>query len=1204
MVFDDIPIHELDLRLFSRAARRRLERLAARVDTVRGLWVIASVSDRLAIERVMAFLAAEDVDDGPPPPPPRPVAAHDPTDPPPIGAPEERWRAWARAFAVDSALEEPLVRWYDAWIFRRHPGNTTALAVLTGHAVAAVAVRPAFLPAASIRDALRDRAVQNAALFRAHAAREPARQVAPTDALAPAWQAVSAARDRAYSGMVSLDPSRRSARPAPGAEALHVRAGTESLVVRFEPPALEPPEPALSLLEEALDWLVTRSPEREEVARSLALPPWQRRLDRLVRAAVPAPLPDEEDKRLLGFEVVRGPDSVEVLPVQAREKKRGAGFVTRRVAPQHVPDVLRLDPRDDHALRLLPGDPAAALAALAGHPRVFDVARGDRVPVALRAGRAGLGLRRTASGALRVAFELDGAPFDPAAPGVIALPGWIVDEAAGGLRITPVSPAAAGALAALRGGAPEVPADQLEALLAALPGLAGALPVSADPAVLGPPVPGDDRLVVALRWAEPALGVSAQVQPLPESPPTPPGEGSALVCARREGRVVHHRRDLARERAAAERWAEASGLPADARTGPADWLVTDPQAALGVAERLRADGTIRVRWEGERLRVGAVAARDLRLRVSRKTDWFRVDGDAEVDGARVALQVLAQAALAGHRFVAVGAGHWVALDEALRARLAAVDPAGEGLGPLHAPLLAALEEDGAVVDAPPAWTRLTDRVREARTLPAPPPAGLQAELRPYQREGVEWLARLAHWAPGAVLADDMGLGKTVQAIALLLRRAPGGPALVVAPTSVLGNWAAELARFAPSLRVRELGGPRRAEILSALGPGDVLLATYGLLVSEAAALAGARFETAVLDEAQAIRNPDSQRARAAHALDAGFRLALSGTPVENRTLDLWSVLRFAAPGLLADRPRFLRAFVEPIEGAGDSGRRAALAALVAPFVLRRTKDAVAPELPPRTEIEVRVPLGPEERALYERTRLEALARIEAAGRRRSFQIFEELGRLRRLVCHPRLDDPSSPVPSAKAQQAARLLRDLRDAGHRTLVFSTMVSYLELVRDAVAAEGFTWCWLDGSTPRKRRQEEVERFQSGAADLFFLSLKAGGTGLNLTAANYVVLLDPWWNPAAEDQAADRAHRIGQERAVTVYRLVAADTVEEQIVALHAHKRSLADALLAGAGSTELPDAEAMALILQGSRGDADALAALERKGRPALRLVPSE
>ena len=432
---------------------------------------------------------------------------------------------------------------------------------------------------------------------------------------------------------------------------------------------------------------------------------------------------------------------------------------------------------------------------------------------------------------------------------------------------------------------------------------------------------------------------------------------------------------------------------------------------------------------------------------------------------------------------------------------------------------------------------------------APLPDDLNTTLRPYQREGMSWLAFLRDAELGGILADDMGLGKTVQALAALK-----GKALVVCPKSVVHNWASEIARFRPSLRVSVYEGKGRA-----LDDCDVTLTSYGLLRIDADVLAAKKWDVAILDEAQAIKNADSQVARAAFRLDASFRLAMSGTPVENRLDELWSLMRFANPGLLGTRSHFDSAFGSPIAN-GDAGAAARLRARIRPFVLRRTKREVLPELPPRTEAVMMCELEPNERAVYDAvraaTRKDVVERLREGGS--VLAALEALLRLRQAACHPALVPGQRGDTSSKVERLVDALEELLGEGHRALVFSQWTSFLDKVEPHLQSRQIRFGRLDGSTVD--RAGVVREFQSeDGPPVLLLSLKAGGTGLNLTAADHVFLLDPWWNPAAEDQAADRAHRIGQDKPVMIYRLVAKDTVEEKILALQDKKRAIAGAAL---------------------------------------------
>ena len=412
----------------------------------------------------------------------------------------------------------------------------------------------------------------------------------------------------------------------------------------------------------------------------------------------------------------------------------------------------------------------------------------------------------------------------------------------------------------------------------------------------------------------------------------------------------------------------------------------------------------------------------------------------------------------------------------------------------------------------------------------------------------------------------MGLGKTMQALALLLTRAPDGPTLVVAPTSVCTNWISEIDRFAPTLNVIAFGGGDRQKILDNLKPFDLMVCSYGLLqqVRAAEMLAGVHWNMIILDEAQAIKNKNTRRSQAAMALQGDFKLITTGTPIENHLGELWNLFRFINPGLLGSEKHFHEKFAGPIERTNDVAVRRQLKRLVQPFILRRTKAQVLEELPPRTEIVLHVELSEEERRLYESLRQNAvqhLAGIEGLGSGKHLRILAELMKLRRVCCNPALVMRDTTIPSSKLAVFGDVLEELLDNKHKALVFSQVVDHLQLIRNQLERKRICYQYLDGKTPVKERKKRIDAFQAGEGDLFLISLKAGGVGLNLTAADYVIHMDPWWNPATEDQASDRAHRIGQQRPVTIYRLVCKQTIEEKILALHQHKRDLADSLLEG-------------------------------------------
>ena len=502
-----------------------------------------------------------------------------------------------------------------------------------------------------------------------------------------------------------------------------------------------------------------------------------------------------------------------------------------------------------------------------------------------------------------------------------------------------------------------------------------------------------------------------------------------------------------------------------------------------------------------------------------------------------------------------------------------------------ADLLAAREKDGRLANhaiprltelcdaldhpPPPGLERLAPLVQGFEKLPdVQLPKDLTATLRPYQLQGVSWLTFLRQAGLGGVLADDMGLGKTLQTICML-----GRGTLVVAPTSVLPNWEAEVKRFRPSLKVSVYHGPGRTLDEAA----DVTLTTYALMRMDAEVLAARTWDTLVLDEAQAIKNPDSQVARAAYGLQATFRVALSGTPIENRLEELWSLMHFTNPGLLGGRKQFEERWARPVSD-NQKGAAQALRARIRPFVLRRLKRDVAPELPPRTESVRHVTLTERERAVYDAvysaTREEVVSQLETGGN--VLKALEALLRLRQAACHPALVPGQQAKTSSKVEALLEALGTAVEDGHKALVFSQWTSMLDLIEPALQAAGIGFIRLDGGTAN--RGAVAASFQDPKGPpVMLISLKAGATGLNLTAADHVFLVDPWWNPSVEAQAADRAHRIGQQRPVNVYRLVSRGTVEEKILTLQDKKRALFESALGDAsGATAITRADLLQLL----------------------------
>ena len=567
------------------------------------------------------------------------------------------------------------------------------------------------------------------------------------------------------------------------------------------------------------------------------------------------------------------------------------------------------------------------------------------------------------------------------------------------------------------------------------------------------------------------------------------------------------------------------------------------------------------------------------LQVSSGIDWFDLHGSVEYDGTRVALPTLLAAIDRGEAFVALGDGSMGLLPEEWlkKQRLVAALGTTEGDRLRFKPSQAALLD--VLLSAQPEATHDEGFATARRELQAfdgiraaDPPPTFSGTLRGYQREGLGWLRFLRQFGLGGCLADDMGLGKTVMVLALIATSraqvsADGArrPWLVVAPRSLVFNWTQEAARFTPDLAVLDYTGSGRDTLRHLFDDHDLVLTTYGTLRRDIAVLSSIMFDGVVLDESQAIKNAASASAKAVRLLRGTQRLALSGTPIENHLGELWSLFDFLNPGLLGTHSRFER---NSTARAFDDEAVATLARGLRPFILRRTKTQVAPELPERTEQTMYCELEAPQRALYDELRAHyrtaLLDRVNGTGLGGAkLQVLEALLRLRQAACHPGLIDASRQSDaSAKLDVLLPHLAEAVDEGHKTLVFSQFTSLLALVRHRLDADGVAYEYLDGRT--RDRQARVDRFQQDpSCRLFLISLKAGGVGLNLTAAEYVFVLDPWWNPAVEAQAIDRAHRIGQQRRVFAYRLIARDTVEERVLELQQRKKALADSILAGDG-----------------------------------------
>ena len=1007
----------------------------------------------------------------------------------------------------------------------------------------------------------------------------------------------------------------------------------------------EPCRLKLLAVEHFLDALGSSSPSADQLRASVARAPWERLLSRLSDATrAPARQPTEVPEVVPNAWLLKLPQ--ELGPAVVAPGKKG-GF---KAKPLSKGERDRWSPRADVealALALLVAAPrysryatddehetvARALRLLANEVPIYvrhesEVVRARVVvaepEIAVEDGPAGSTLtvrwggERLTHGAshrgLPHAAREGGWGFHFVPERALLVVGrWSAAavQAAQLLWVYPSSEAARPAPAPV-----PIPPDALPRLAEVLLDIAPRVAVAKSASWLGEAFPPAPNTVLRLGFEGARDGrvlvVEGRVAPLVELGALVPGDGESIVPVRREGRLGHVARDFAGELAAVARVAADAGLPeAEVRT---TWRVEGLEPALELLQRIehlaKQDPTLALAWQTvPPRRVTPRKSDKLRLTLGLRRDWLDVGGGFTLDGGELPLLELLAALRDGKRFVALDDDRIVELTETLHASLAPLTAlartgsqveGGVRASPLAAPLLAELAEAGARIEGPPEWLAMSTRLREAANVTANVPGTLRADLRPYQREGLEWLVRLAHWAPGACLADDMGLGKTLEALALLLFRAPLGRALVVAPTSVVANWLREAARFAPTLACV---GIHRGTLLGLLDEGSAVTVTsWDLLVRHEARFAAVPWATVVFDEAHAVKNAATKRSQVARALASSpnggpsggtnedsseggtrrFVVALTGTPVENRPSELWSLMQVVAPGLLGSAESFRETFARPIEARNaDAARR--LARLVRPFILRRRKSEVAHDLPTRTDMRVDIVLTPDERARYEKVRKAALKTLAAdgpealAGGKGILKVLVVLTRLRQLACHARLVEPKAPDRSSKIERLVELMLELRDEGRKALVFSQFTELLAHVRTAFDAANLSYAYLDGSTPPEQRVRAVDTFQSGAVDAFLLSLKAGGVGLNLTAATEVIHLDPWWNPAVEDQATDRAHRIGQEKPVTVYRLVAQGTIEEQILGLHGDKRAMVASLLEGTASAAPVTAEELMALL---------------------------
>lgn len=646
----------------------------------------------------------------------------------------------------------------------------------------------------------------------------------------------------------------------------------------------------------------------------------------------------------------------------------------------------------------------------------------------------------------------------------------------------------------------------------------------------------------------------------------PSGQGEAWLSLLSNAKAWF-KRDLNAEKSSAQTLVKTLELP---KRKDFQWRL-DFQHAIAFLDTLAQHPTINLHWRGEQ-KVKVLSEKSLKLEVTQKEKWFKVEGVAAVD-KELELELRTLLANSHANYKQLDDGSVLLITDSLKRQLRLLDSVLDDdqqvdsrmAYPL-AQLINSISHNGDT-----GWQALTDKWREKPILEA----SHLIQLRDYQKTSVLWAAHLAHHQFGACLADDMGLGKTIQALTLLRHFANQGPALVVAPKSVVHNWEQEAQRFAPELNILSLeDSTAGAKLIEQADRNYVVLLSYGLLTRLEKPLQEKEWQSIVLDEAQNIKNPATKRAKLIFQLQAKCRFALTGTPIENHLLELWSLFNFINPGLLGGKTQFVKTYGKAAKNDEDMAR---LKTLVSPFIMRRLKSQVLKELPAKTEITHEITLSKPERTAYEAVRKQVLAQAKQG--KGLVEVLSGLTKLRQVCCDPRLVFDTIKEPGSKLIEACTLVQEALESGHKILIFSQFVKVLKGFAALLNEQQLNYSYLDGQSTHKQRQKAIADFKQGEHPLFLISLKAGGTGLNLTEADMVIHLDPWWNPAVEDQASDRAHRMGQTKPVTVYRLVAEDSIEQKIIRLHEEKRELADKLLDGESSSKALSPE----VLLGLLGD---------------------
>ncbi len=657
-----------------------------------------------------------------------------------------------------------------------------------------------------------------------------------------------------------------------------------------------------------------------------------------------------------------------------------------------------------------------------------------------------------------------------------------------------------------------------------------------------------------------------------------PGLGESNIFTEIAGQNLHTKRDLALEKKYYDEIIKKSSLLSSEINEDCSGIFPTPESSLELLLSLKDINELIIEWPENTKPKKVISANfsNFSFRVNNVKDWFSLEGELKIDENHVIdLQKILKHYQKGSRFIQIDDSQFLAITEEFRKQIEDIQAFtvyDDQRNLFHNSVIKIMDEilsKGGQLTFDKNWHEMLNHIKHASEKTFKIPQEFKAELRNYQIEGFNWLSRMSYLNMGSCLADDMGLGKTIEALSIITSRASLGPAFVLAPTSVCSNWYYECKRFAPTLNPILFAQSERKEIINNLSNNDLIICSYGVLQREIEDLAEVNWSTVVLDEAQAIKNMATNRSQAAMLLKGSFKMIMTGTPIENHLGELWNLFRFLNPGLLGSINSFNEKFAIPIQSFNDKKAQERLKKLVQPFILRRTKSQVMKDLPPRTEVTLNVELSQEEADLYESIRREAIDKINNAKNSKTdskpMVVLAEIMRLRRLCCNPSLVMPNMKIKSSKLCLLESITEELLASGHKALIFSQFVDHLTIIRKFFDEKGYQYQYLDGSTTIRARNKAIKDFQNGIGDFFLISLKAGGQGINLTAADYVIHMDPWWNPAVEDQASDRAHRIGQTKPVTIYKLITSNTIEEKIVQLHGKKRDLADGLLEGTDIT---------------------------------------